>query len=336
MPKRRSTGLRTLSLFSGGGGLDLGFDRAGFNHVASYELLAVAAETLRLNRPRWTVFGGADGDVRKVDWRAYKGNVDVVHGGPPCQPFSSSGRQLGKDDVRDMWPEFVRAVLQIEPLAFVAENVPALRAAKFESYVQSTILEPLGSKYSVTSFEINAESVGVPQVRRRVIFVGFRNPKAAAKYAVPEPTHLPLAIDPVGRQQGMLFAATDERPRCVGARYALGLSDIGFDALAPTLRSGLTGPRHTTSVVSSVSAHRTWDRLGIWPNGVALNREKAREFVARNGGFRLSVADCALLQGFPEDWKISGAVYMAIGQIGNAVAPPVGYALARSVAKALR
>jgi DNA (cytosine-5)-methyltransferase 1 len=282
------------------------------------------------------VFGGADGDVRKVDWREYKGRVDVIHGGPPCQPFSSSGRQLGKDDVRDMWPEFVRAVLQIEPLAFVAENVPALCAAKFESYVQSTILKPLGSKYTVTSFEITAESVGVPQVRRRVIFVGFKNPKAATKYAIPEPTHLPLAVDSAALTQGTLFASSDERPRCPGARWALGLPDIGFDALAPTLRSGLTGPRHTTSVVSSVSAHKIWDRLGIWPNGVAMNRDKARDFVAKTGGFRLSVTDCALLQGFPEDWRITGAVYMAIGQIGNAVAPPVGYALAKSVARALR
>ena len=115
MPKLRSSGLQALSLFSGGGGLDLGFDRAGFDHVASYDLLADAADTLRLNRPKWTVFGGMDGDVRRVDWRQYEGRVDVIHGGPPCQPFSSSGRQLGKDDVRDMWPEFVRAVLQIGP-----------------------------------------------------------------------------------------------------------------------------------------------------------------------------------------------------------------------------
>src|SRR5439155_24064152 len=69
MPQLPSNGLRTLSLFSGGGGLDLGFDRAGFRHVASYEIVTTAAETLKVNRPSCDVFGGKNGDVRKADWR---------------------------------------------------------------------------------------------------------------------------------------------------------------------------------------------------------------------------------------------------------------------------
>ena len=101
------------------------------------------------------------------------------------------------------------------------------------------------------------------------------------------------------------------------------------------MRSGLTGPRHTTSVLSSVSAGKVWTKLAIWPNGVAANREKAHLFVAKNGHFRLSVADCAVMQGFPESWPIYGAVYMALGQIGNAVPPPMAYRVAVSIAQAL-
>lgn len=332
MPKRKANGLRCLSLFSGGGGLDLGFERAGFGHVASYEILEIAAKTLKLNRPKWAVFGGADGDVRKVDWRQYRGQVDLVHGGPPCQPFSSAGRQRGHLDERDMWPEFVRTILECEPAVFVGENVPALASAKFAGYVEQVILAPLSAAYHIRMFEVTAESVGLPQVRRRVFFVGFKSQAAFKRYAPVEGRFAPLAADD---RQPTLFAMEPERPKCPGARWALGLPDIGVDGLVPTLRSGFTGPRHTTSVLSSVSALRIWHELQIWPNGVAPTREDASVFVAKDGHFRLSIPDCALLQGFPPAWKIDGAVYAALGQIGNSVAPPVGYAVAATVADAL-
>ena len=83
LKKVPSLGFSALSLFSGGGGLDLGFERAGFNHVASYDILDIAGETLRSNRPNWGVFSGEDGDVKSVDWGQYKNKVTVLHGGPP-------------------------------------------------------------------------------------------------------------------------------------------------------------------------------------------------------------------------------------------------------------
>lgn len=121
MPQLDQNGLRSLSLFSGGGGLDLGFDRAGFSHVASYDLIPICKDTLLKNRPNWLVFGGPEeGDVTKVDWTMYKGRIDLIHGGPPCQPFSIAGEQKGIDDERNMWGEFNRAVNTIKPKAFVA------------------------------------------------------------------------------------------------------------------------------------------------------------------------------------------------------------------------
>jgi len=121
----------------------------------------------------------------------------------------------------------------------------------------------------------------------------------------------------------------------MGMRQALGLPDIGFDDLSPTIRSTLTGPRHTTSILNSVSARQRFERLQIWPNGVASSREQAHRFVTPNGHFRLSVPDVALIQGFPDDWPWVGATYMTLGQIGNAVPPPLAYAVASSVAKAI-
>jgi len=339
MPKLAPNGLNSLSLFSGGGGLDLGFEYAGFNHIAAYEIIPDAGITLKQNRQDWQVFSGEDGDVTKIDWRPYHGLVDVLHGGPPCQPFSVAGRQKGQADSRDMFPEFVRAILEIEPKAFVAENVTALVGKKFQRYVEEVIERPLNQKYHLTKFILSAPDFGIPQIRKRVFFVGFRDDKIAATYQPPQPTHSwqELSANDADKpiQLNLLSHENFTKNRCMGVREALGLPDIGFDGLAPTIRSGLTGPRHTTSILSSVSAQKVWEKLQIWPNGVAATREKAHLFVAKNGHFRLSVADCAIVQGFPESWSIYGAVYMALGQIGNAVPPPMAYWVAVSVAEAL-
>lgn len=322
MPQRDGNGLATLSLFSGGGGLDLGFDRAGFEHNGSWELMTDAAATLRANRPTWHVHGGVDGDVRGVDWRQYRGSVAVLHGGPPCQPFSNAGKQRGASDPRDMWPEFVRAVKAVRPDVFVAENVAALASGTFSDYVEENILGPLGKTYRIHRLLLQAYEYGVPQTRKRVVFVGLRTAALERGWVAPSPR---------------FRRAADVKsclPLVIGARAALGLPDVGLDDVAPTIRSGLSGPRHTTSIVNSVSAQRKFDALRLWPNGVAPTREAAAVFHAKNGNFRLSVPDVALLQGFPEDWRFEGATYMQLGQIGNSVAPPVGYAVASSIADA--
>ncbi len=325
-PQLSSTGLRALSLFSGGGGLDLGFARAGYEHVASYELLQDAANTLQKANPGWQVFGGQqDGDVNQTDWRLWSDEVDVLHGGPPCQPFSVAGRQRGRLDPRDGWPAFVKAVRAVRPRAFVAENVPALVSRKFTSYVEQVITGPLSRDYTITQLLLRSEDFGVPQTRRRAVWVGFRRRRDAARYVEPTPSHAWTA--PGEPPAGL--------PRTMGVREALGLPEIGFDCLSPTIRSTLCGPRHTTSILNSTASQRVFERLQVWPNGVAPDRDKARAFVATNGHFRLSVPDVALLQGFPDDWPFQGATYMQLGQIGNAVPPPMAYAVASSVAAAL-
>jgi DNA (cytosine-5)-methyltransferase 1 len=331
MPSVSAHQLPSLSLFSGGGGLDLGFERAGFRNVASFDTLEAAGETLRANRPKWVVRSGEDGDVQRVNWRQYRGKLAVLHGGPPCQPFSVAGRQRGHEDVRNMLPEFVRAVDEAEPLSFVCENVPALAGPKFAPYLHEAFLEPLSQSYRVTMFKLSAHEFGIPQLRHRVFFVGFRRLKDASRFAPPEPTH---RADHLAK--GLHPPATPwPLEPTMGVREALGLSDIGWDALSPTLRSTLTGPRHTTSILSSVSAQRAWEKLRIWPNGVARTRAAAARFPTKNGHLRLAVADCAVLQGFPSWWHFEGAVYMSLGQIGNSVAPPVAYRVALSVARAL-
>ena len=324
MPFKGNSGLTSLSLFSGGGGLDLGFERAGYTHSASYEWLKEAGATLELNRPTWEVHKGTDGDVRGVDWRRFKGEIDVLHGGPPCQPFSMAGKQRGALDPRDMWPEFVRAVKTVKPRVFVGENVAALSTARFAEYVDQVILSPLANQYTIHQVTLHAHEFGVPQLRKRIFFIGFRRKADAALWQRPTATHCRPGTLP-----------SDDIAQCMGIREALGLPDIGHDELSPTIRSGLSGPRHTTSILNSVSAAKRLRALGIWGSGVAATREAAQAFVAKHNDYRLSVPEVGILQGFPEEWKFVGATYMQLGQIGNAVPPALGYAVASSIAAVL-
>jgi DNA (cytosine-5)-methyltransferase 1 len=163
-----------------------------------------------------------------------------------------------------------------------------------------------------------------------VFFVGFRTKAAFKRFQIPKPTHRWYELEMKNQCTDDLFEET--LAKTMGVREALGLEDTGYEALAPTLRSGFTGKRNTTSVLNSTAGQKAWGKIGIWPNGAAANREKASAFPAKYDHFRLSVQDCALLQGFPEEWCFAGAVYQVLGQIGNSVSPPVAYQIAKAVA----
>ena len=334
MPKiNQPNPLRALSLFSGGGGLDVGFDYSGYEHVASYELIPICGETLRQNRPDWKIYAGPDeGDVTKADWETYKGQVDVVHGGPPCQPFSIAGQQRGSGDERNMWPEFVRCILTVQPRAFVAENVLGMAGGKFSTFIKTNIYDAM-PEYNICSFSLNSSHFGVPQVRRRIFFVGLHRQLNMVLQA-PLPTHSIAHFGGEKTTQSDLFR-DDSLKMTMGVRQSLGLEYESYDSLAPTLRSGFTGKRNTTSILNSAAGQTSWGALSIWPNGVQSNRQDAASYPAEKGHFRLSVQDCALLQGFPEDWLFAGAAYQVLGQIGNSVAPPVAYQVAVAVMRSL-
>ena len=175
---------------------------------------------------------------------------------------------------------------------------------------------------------------GVPQIRKRVFFVGFKNSALLDKFCPPQPTH---KWDHLG-QKNLYYASSlfdDGLTKTMGVRECLGLPDIGYDNLAPTIRSAFTGKRNTTSILNSSAGQKSWGDMQIWPNGVQANRDRASAFPAKNGHFRLSVQDVGLIQGFPESWRFSEAVYQVLGQIGNSVSPPVAYKVALSISDAL-
>ncbi len=220
--------MKSIELFAGAGGLALATANAGFHHKAVLEWNANACSTLRRNKA-----GGlkqlaqadiVEGDISDVDFRPFQGIVDLVSGGPPCQPFSIGGKHGGMDDRRNMFPHAIRAVKEIAPKAFIFENVKGLLRESFSNYYQYIIhqltypellrrtgeewmdhasrLEKAitkgsqsGLRYNVIYQLMNAADYGVPQHRHRVLIVGIRSDQEV-QFSFPQPTH---------EQEGLLF-----------------------------------------------------------------------------------------------------------------------------------
>jgi DNA (cytosine-5)-methyltransferase 1 len=219
--KQSEQPIKSLEMFTGAGGLALGTHLSGFEHVGLIEWDDRACETLRQN-VRSHVLPGVDrwnvlkADVRTVDFDAF-GAVDVVSGGPPCQPFSIGGKHSGMDDWRNMIPWFCRAISKLTPRAFIMENVKGLLRPRFETYFSYILLcltyptvgvreteswldhfarlEKIHTRarskdlhYHVVFRLVNAADYGVPQTRERVFLVGFRA-DTGIEWSFPEKTH---------------------------------------------------------------------------------------------------------------------------------------------------
>lgn len=180
-----------VSLFSGAGGLDLGFHHAGFHTILATDVWDVACKTLELNNAADKIICG---DVRQLDFTGYDGNVDVVIGGPPCPPYSQTRHYLvdkigGFQDEKAGFavPEYFRAIEEIKPKVFLFENVDGFTFKTYEepmAFVKEKA-ETLG--YNITYKVVNAANYGVPQTRKRFICVGVK--KELGMFIFPDETH---------------------------------------------------------------------------------------------------------------------------------------------------
>jgi DNA (cytosine-5)-methyltransferase 1 len=309
--------LTSLELCAGGGGQALGLETAGFSHVALVELNGHACETLRLNRPHWNVVEGDERDLRYFNGKPYQG-VDLVAGGVPCPPFSKAGKQLGRGDERNLFPEAIRVVRESQPKAVMLENVRGLLDAVFEDYRKyiSTQLRDLG--YVPFWHLVNAADFGVPQLRPRVIFVALR-PDVARHFVLP----IPSATKPptVGETLYPLMASRGWKGATAWKKQA--------DEIAPTIVGG--SHKHGGPDLGPTRAKRAWAALGVDAH-VLADEPPGPDFV---GPPRLTVPMVALLQGFPSEWKFSGRKTPAYRQVGNAFPPPVAAAMAEAIHAAI-
>lgn len=217
---------KSIELFAGAGGLGIGLARAGFTPETVVEYNKWCCDTLRDNHSALSKGKGTwnliEGDIRNVDFKPYQGKLDLVSGGPPCQPFSMGGQHRAFDDARDMFPQAVRAVREAQPSAFIFENVKGLTRASFHSYFEyvkyqlehpeltlrrdedwqdhlsrleqhHTQTRRSGLHYQVVTRLLNSANYGVPQRRERVLFVGFRD-DIDARWSFDSPTHSQEAL----------------------------------------------------------------------------------------------------------------------------------------------
>lgn len=299
--------------------------------VAASEWDEDALETYAKRHPAARLY---EGDVADADFTEFRGVVDIVAGGPPCQPWSDGGKGLGHDDPRDGFPRFIDVLRTIQPKAFLIENVAGLtRGARREHFLEIVRqLENLG--YEVSHDVLTAADYGVPQRRKRLFVVGTRSgtfrwpaPSHGAGREFPFPTAGDVLSTSTRRGEPNASIVTyakrpDLRPSPYdGLLFNGGGRPIDLTDLAPTLLASMGGNK------------TPWvDTLGVVPGYHRHLMSGGEPYTGVvPGARRITVAEAAALQTFPEDMWFAGRRSSQYRQVGNAV-PPL---LARVMGKAL-
>jgi DNA (cytosine-5)-methyltransferase 1 len=303
--------LSSLEICAGGGGQALGLERAGFKHAAAVEIEAVACDTLKLNRPHWTVLNG---DVRNLRGADYRG-IDLLAGGVPCPPFSVASRQLGADDERDLFPAALKLVADAKPTAVILENVPGLATPRFEEYRAGVRAKLAKMGYEVHWNLVNASDFGVPQLRPRFVLVALKRDMAAG-FVWP---HLKVAAPTVGET---LLSLMESRGWPGAQEWAERANRV-----APTLVGG--SKLHGGPDLGPTRAKRQWRELGV--DGMGIADFPPDDSFPVDGIPKLTLRMTARLQGFPDSWEIAGRKTAQYRQIGNAFPPPVAHAIGAAV-----
>jgi DNA (cytosine-5)-methyltransferase 1 len=328
-----------LDVFAGAGGLSYGLSEVGFRPIAAVELLPQACDTYAGLHPEADVMAA---DTRRVDFRRFRGRVRVVVGGPPCQPFSTGGLRLGGADVRDGFPEMLRILREVQPEAFLVENVAGLARGSAGAYFLPLLEAMRELDYHVDWTILAATDYGVPQRRERLFIVGSRQPG----FAFPEPTHGPDRAFPWVPSGTIIDAEPFGEPNPSIVTYAKS-PDLRPSPYDGHLFNGggrpidVAAPART--ILASAGGNKTSfiDTLGVVPGYHAhLTACGAPRTGRVPGARRITVAESAALQTFPSGTRFAGSRSMQYKLVGNAVPPrlaaAVGAALAEHVSTARR
>lgn len=347
--------LKIISLFSGIGGLDFGFEQAGFETRVALEFNRHACQAMRLNRPSWEVI---EEDINLVSSEILLsragltvGEADVLIGGPPCQPFSKSGYwargdALRLDDPRaDTLTAYLRILRDTQPKAFLLENVFGLAYQGKDEGLRyildgiKQINQDTGSCYEVTWQVINCASYGVPQLRERVFMVGARSGK---KFRFPDPTHGPQ------QELGQDFFDTREPYRtawdAIGDLSALELTEEGLRVggkwgdLLPSIPEGENYLWHTDR--SGGKPLFGW-RTRFWSFLLKLSKKLPSWTIQAQPGSavgpfhwtnrRLTFAELCRLQTFPDGLALDCGRTEMQRMLGNAVPSLVAEVVAKAI-----
>lgn len=329
LPRKRN-GLGYVSVFCGGGGLDLGFATAGFKPLFSSDVVPVYCDTIRQN------LGGHISEAHDISTLSGQdvlgrvgAQVDVVIGGPPCQSFSILGARKSTADPRGQLAyEYARFIREIGPQAFLFENVPGLLTVnKGNDWRELLAFFESETGYHIKWTKLNSVWYGAPQYRQRVIAVGFRSQSHADKFDWPQRIH----------------SEWPDRPE-LGARLPR-LASLAFEELENLpnhiIREHCERVRLRYSLVEPGDRDRKDHTDRVHPNkpsGTVLVGSGAgggRPFIHPSEHRHITVREAARLQSFPDWWAFAGGPTAAYRQVGNAVPPLMARAIARQIEAAL-
>jgi len=378
----------SIELFTGGGGLAWALHESGFRHVLVNEIERRACETL--GQARWPL---VPGDVRALDFRGFEGQVDVLAGGVPCQPWSLGGVHGGYDDPRNLWPELFRCVRESRPRAVIAENVRGLLRPSFRPYYEYILNElrlpfeqrvdgedwrdhdrrlrkalargatDISERYDVFCLPVNAADYGVPQIRQRVFVIAFRADLGLADWQRPPATHSESALR-LDQSGGGYWDRHG-----IPARYDPPVVPVGPATRAATAGSaaatdGLLAWRTLRDAIGDLPEplgekveHPGWLHHVGWPGArsypghtpnvldrpaktvkAGVHGVPGGESVLRrdDGSIRyLTVREVARIMTFPDHWRLAGPRGEQMRQLGNAVPPLLGRAMADALRSAI-
>lgn len=325
----------SVELFAGGGGLALGMEKAGFDHLLLNEFDHSACETLRHNRPNWNV---VEGDIHDIDFTPYRDSIDFLSGGFPCQAFSYAGKRLGFEETRGtLFFELARAVKEIHPKVFMGENVKGLLehdGGKTMETIKNVISE-LG--YTLIKPRIlKALQYDVPQKRERIILIAIRNDIAPfVDFKWPDVSSEVRTLrdafykgnlydTDVPESEGQQYPESKKRimnlvpeggdwrdlPEDVAKEYLKGSFYLGGGKTGMARRLAMDEPSLTLTCAPAQK-----------------QTERCHPFETRP----LSVREYARIQTFPDSWEFKGNLTSKYKQIGNAVPVNLAWAIGRSL-----
>lgn len=328
--------MKLISLFSGAGGLDLGFEKAGFTIAMANEFDKTIWATYEKNHTAPLI----KGDIRNIQENDFPDDVDGIIGGPPCQSWSEAGSLRGiEDDRGQLFYDYIRILKTKKPKFFLAENVSGMLANRHSEAVKNIVKMFEDCGYNVSITLVNAADYGVPQDRKRVFYIGFRN-DLKVKFDFPKPT-TPNEKDKITLKQAIGDLQDTAKPALEKNKANKNLAILNHEYFVGSY----------STIFMSRNRARAWNEQGFTVQASGRQcqlhpQAPKMKFISHNKrifvpGYehlyrRMTVRECARLQGFPDSFEfIYDDVDTGYKMIGNAVPVLLAYEVAKAIKQAL-
>ena len=323
--------ITNIELFAGAGGLALGLEEAGIEGLAFIEFDHDACNTLRTNRPNWNVI---EDDIANVDFTEFKGKVDLVSGGAPCQAFSYAGKRLGFGDTRGtLFAEFARCLKETEPKMFLFENVKGMLTHDGGRTFKTIKHEFESLGYEIQYEVLNAAYYGVGQKRQRLIVIGIRSDlKDKIKFNYPKAEEeMTVLKDVLKDVPDSPYQPYSEKKKKVMDLVPPGGSWVD---LPEDIAKDYMGKSYYSSGGKRGMARRiSWDEPSLTLTTSPSQKQTERCHPDETRPF--TVREYARIQSFPDNWQFEGSLGQQYKQIGNAVPVELARRLGVEIVNAL-